>query len=47
MVAAVLTASALPSVSTEKYLIVYVPDVARLIVVPSADAAVGVVPSVV
>src|SRR5436853_630632 len=46
-VAAVLTASALPRPSTERYLIVYTPEVSSGIDVPSVDAAVGVEPSVV
>ena len=45
--AAVLTASALPTVSTEKYLIVYTLSVVSEIVVPVAEAVVGVDPSVV
>ena len=44
-VPAVLTASALPAASTEKYLIVYVPVSVNETVVPCAEAVVGVEPS--
>ena len=46
-VPAVLTGSALPTASTEKYLIVYVPAVVSETEVPWLDAVVGSVPFVV
>ena len=44
---AVLTVSAFPATSTEKYLIVYVPSALRLIDVPCAEFVVGIAPFVV
>jgi len=46
-VEAVPTASAFPTLSTEKYLIVYTPSAVRVTVVPCGDDVVGVLPSVV